>query len=79
MIGLEEFEKFLKAPNDCLKPVEIFLSDGGPDENPRYQKRISIATVAIFVATNAPGRSAFNPVEKRMAPNENLVRANLTP
>lgn len=50
--------------------------DGGPDENPRYEKTIKVAIHhfnklnldALFVATNAPGRSAFNRVERRMAP-----------
>ena len=50
--------------------------DGGPDENPRYQNVIDVAIHhflkhnldALFVATNAPGRSAFNRVERRMAP-----------
>ena len=50
--------------------------DGGPDENPRYQKVINHAIDhfkehdldAIYVFTNAPGRSAFNRVERRMAP-----------
>ncbi|KZR97817.1 Uncharacterized protein APZ42_007100, partial [Daphnia magna] len=50
--------------------------DGGPDENPRYQKVIQIAIHhfvnhnldGLFVATNAPGRSAFNRVERKMAP-----------
>lgn len=50
--------------------------DGGPDENPRYQKVIETAIHhfkkqnfdAVFVATNAPGRSSFNRVERRMAP-----------
>ena len=50
--------------------------DGGPDENPRYVKVIQTAIHhflkynldAIFIACNAPGRSAFNRVERRMAP-----------
>lgn len=50
--------------------------DGGPDENPRYQKVITVAVHhflqhdfdTLFLATNAPGRSAFNRVERKMAP-----------
>lgn len=50
------------------KPVVIVHSDGGPDENPRFQKVIKLAIEhfktenlnAYFAATNAPGRSAFN-------------------
>ena len=49
---------------------------GGPDENPRYRKTIAFAIDyfhtydldAFFLVTNAPGRSAFNRVERRMAP-----------
>ena len=59
-----------------MKPVVVFTVDGGPDENPRYQKVIKVAIHhfvehnldALFVATNAPGRSAFNRVERKMAP-----------
>ncbi|GBP12486.1 hypothetical protein EVAR_10166_1 [Eumeta japonica] len=50
--------------------------DGGPDENPRYE-RVIVSTIrhfkdldldAIYIATNALERSAFNRVELRMAP-----------
>lgn len=54
----------------------IITVDGGPDENPRYQNVITNAINhfqhlnldALFLATNAPGRSAYNRVERRMAP-----------
>lgn len=59
-----------------MKPVIVIMSDGGPDENPRYPKVISNAINhfktynldALFLITNAPGRSAYNRVERRMAP-----------
>lgn len=49
--------------------------DRGPDETPRYQKVIGFGIQhfkpqvfdALFLATNAPGRSAYNRVERRMA------------
>ena len=49
--------------------------DGGRDENPRYSNTVNCAIEyfcehnfdAYFVATNAPGRSAFNRVERRMS------------
>jgi len=49
--------------------------DGGPDKNSRYEKTINCSIDyfiendldAFFVATNAPGRSVFNRVERRMA------------
>ena len=59
-----------------MQPVLVIAVDGGPDENPRYQKVIEMAVHhfvqnnldAYLIATNASGRSAFNRVEKRMAP-----------
>lgn len=58
------------------KPVLFLSVDGGPDENPRYPKVIKHAINhflnydldGIFIFTNAPGRSAYNRVERRMAP-----------
>lgn len=65
-----------KENESLAKPVLIIISDGGPDENPRYKRVIEIAIHhfvkrdldGLFIATNAPGRSAFNRVERRMAP-----------
>lgn len=70
------FEKFLKDAKGDVKPIVIISTDGGPDENPRFSKVISHAVHkfkknnldALFLVTNAPGRSAFNQVERRMAP-----------
>lgn len=53
----------------------IISVDGGPDENPRYEKVIHHSIDhfkkynfdAFYVVTNAPGRSAYNRVERRMA------------
>ena len=52
----------------------IVTVDGGPDKNPRYEKTINCSIKyfvengldAFFLATNAPGCSAFNRVEHRM-------------
>jgi len=52
----------------------MILVDGGPDENPRYRETIRFACAnfihleldELFIATHAPGCSAFNPVERRM-------------
>lgn len=73
---LKEFEDSLTTDSGLAKPVMIVTCDGGPDENPRYQKTINASIDyfcnfdldALFVATNAPGRSAYNRVERRMAP-----------
>lgn len=75
LLKIPEFDSITKVGN-AVKPVVILIVDGGPDENPRYQKTIQVAVHhflkhqldCIFVATNAPGRSAFNRVERRMAP-----------
>lgn len=73
---LSAFDQILKTSSNQIKPVIITTVDGGPDENPRFSKTIAVAIHhfknfnldAYFLATNAPGRSAFNPVERRMAP-----------
>ena len=60
--------------NGEAKPVMIVTVDGGPDKNSRHRKTIECAIDyflsqdldAFFLATNAPGRSAFNRVERRM-------------
>ncbi|KAF6035822.1 hypothetical protein EB796_005872 [Bugula neritina] len=76
MIELDEMKNAVKTVDGIVKPVLIFSTDGGPDENPRYPKVLKVAAHhfkhhnldAVFCITNAPGRSAFNPVERRMAP-----------
>ncbi len=76
MFCLKEFQDIVKIPTGSIKPVLIISVDGGPDENPRYPKVINAAIRhfkeynfdVVFVATQAPGRSAFNRVERRMAP-----------
>ena len=73
--SLPEFQEDMFT-NGLHKPIMILTVDGGPDENPRYIKTIICAIDyfcsnnldALFVATNAPGRSAFNRAERRMAP-----------
>ena len=70
--SLPEFEPILYSDGN-LKPVLIMTVDGGPDENPRYEKTIACAIDlfgtgdldAMFLACNAPGRSAFNRVKCR--------------
>ena len=54
-----------------VKPIWYILTDGGPDENPRFLANI-LKYVLIFkkldldyltIRTYAPGQSAYNPVE----------------
>ena len=71
--SLDKFNGSFKN-NGEVKPVMIVTVDGGPDENPRYTKTTECAIDyflsqdldAFFLATNAPGRSAFNREERRM-------------
>jgi hypothetical protein len=81
-LSVPEFEKIVKSgPEKSVKPVIFLAVDGGPGENPRYQNVIDVAVLLLFlhlffihdlngffVATNAPSRSAFNRVERKMAP-----------
>ena len=72
--SLPEFSSSFQTDRDEEKKVMIVTVDGGPDENPRYQNTIKCSIEyfvendldALFLATNAPGRSAFNRVERRM-------------
>lgn len=76
LIELTEFQSLAKTDYNGVKPVVIMTVDGGPDENPRFPKVISHAVShfrkfdldAIIIITNAPRRSCFNQVERRMAP-----------
>ncbi|CAF3717102.1 unnamed protein product [Rotaria sp. Silwood1] len=65
----------------------IFLLTGGPDENPRYAKTLAggvnlfkeYQLDCLFVVSNCPGRSAFNMVERRMAPLSNQLAGLILP
>ncbi|CAG9584279.1 unnamed protein product [Danaus chrysippus] len=76
LLSIPSFKPLMMTESNTVKPVIIIFVDGGPDENPRYRKVKNFAIEhfkkynldALFIATNAPGRSAFNRVERRMAP-----------
>ncbi|CAG8718989.1 4968_t:CDS:2, partial [Dentiscutata erythropus] len=73
--------------NGQPKPVMVMLSDGGPDENPRYKKTIQIMIEhfdkydldTIIMACFAPHQSASNPVERRMAPLSHDLASMILP
>ena len=73
---LPEFESSFKNENREDKPVMMITIDGGLDENLRHKKTVTCAITyfksydldVLFIATNAPNRSAFNRCERRMAP-----------
>jgi hypothetical protein len=87
LLNLSEFASIMKTDAGHVKPVLMMTVDGGPDENPRYDKVIRVAIHhflehdldALFIATNAPGRSAFNRVERRMAPLSNELAGIILP
>ena len=70
------FETIMKNSEGMCKPVGILFVDGGPDENPRFPKTIDVYIQhfknynldALLVSTHAPGMSAYNYVERKMAP-----------
>ena len=87
VIESEDFKPITKGSDGKTKPVMIVSVDGGPDENPRYIKVIlhAIETFlknnldGLFIFTNAPGRSAFNKVERRMAPLSKALSGVILP
>jgi len=70
----EAFREFTHN-EDSVKPFWCLLTDGGPDENPRFLANISKYLLLfkkldldyLTVRTHAPGQSAYNPVERSMA------------
>lgn len=63
LLTLDDFKNLALGKDGKVKPVTILSVDGGPDENPRYNKVISNG-ISHFKEYD----SAFNRVERRMAP-----------
>ena len=59
-----------------MKPSAFVSVDSGTDEAPKNQQALAVWARqfenndldAVFVFTHAPGSSAYNPVQRRMAP-----------
>jgi len=74
LLELPDFVALFKTSDVQLKPVLFMSVYGGPDENPRYKLVIRHAISrflkhdlhGLFVFRNAPGRSVFNRVERRL-------------
>ena len=87
LFELDDFQPIVKQDDGNTKPVLMLSVDGGPDENPGYKIVIEHAIDhfktknfdAVFVFTNAPGRSAFNRVERRMAPLSRSLSGGILP
>ena len=87
LLGIKEFDKVVKHEN-AVKPIDMFFLDGGPDENPRFPKTLDVAIQqhfkkynrdALLISTLAPGLSAYNQVERRMAPLSKALSGILLP
>ena len=73
---LESFKSALLTNSGEVKPLLFVGVDGGPDEAPGNSKSLLAwyncferhGLDAIYVFCNAPGLSAYNKVERRMAP-----------
>lgn len=74
---MNEFKSLCKTINGKIKPICIITVDGGPDESPLHLKVIQniighflrYDLDGLYVVANAPGKSAYNRVERRMAPS----------
>ena len=72
--SLPEFTTSFQTDRHEEKKSMIVTIDGGPDENPRYEKAknclikyfVENGINAFFFATNAPGLSVFNRGKPRM-------------
>ena len=83
---LEEFQSVVKNDGE-IKPVAMIFSDGGPDENPCFPKTLDVAVQhfkkhnfdALLISMHAPSLSAYNQVERRMAPLSKALTGLLLP
>ena len=84
-LELEEFQSVVKNEGE-IKPVAMIFSGGGPDENPRFPKTLDVAVQhfkkhnfdALLISKHAPGLSAYNQVERRMAPLSKALRVTFS-
>ncbi|KAF6207031.1 hypothetical protein GE061_018269 [Apolygus lucorum] len=75
LLWLPAFQDMMRVDGK-LKPVLMLTVYGGPDESPRYPKAIHQAVHmfkkydldAFYMSVPAPGKSACNKVERRLAP-----------
>ena len=80
LLTIPDIESIAKREGK-VKPIVITFVDGGPDENPRFPKTLTVAidhfkkhNLDVYIAmTHAPGMSAYNYVERRMAPHSKAL------
>ena len=86
VLKLEEFKSIVKSEIE-VKPVAMIYSDGGTDENPCFPKTLDAVIQhfkkhrfdVLLISTHAPGLSAYNQVERRMAPLSKALVGLLLP
>ena len=84
---LAEFESSVKGKDGRIKPLLFVGVDGGPDEAPSSTKALDAWVYrfkkhqldGLFVFANAPGLSAYNKVERRMAPLSKMLSGIILP
>ena len=87
LVTLDQFKAVCRRHDRKIKPILVITVDGGPDENPRFPKTIAAAVETfskfdldcMFVATEAPGQSAYNCVERRMSPHSRDISGVVLP
>ena len=73
---LSSFQPIMFNAVNEVKPIVIMTVYGEPDENSQYPKTLAAVyrsfrennLDALFIACHAPGHSAYNAIEQRMAP-----------
>ena len=86
LLELEQFQSVAKVGNEA-KPITMIFSDGRSDENPHFPKTLNASIKqfkkhkfdAILESTHAPGTSAYNQVEGRMAPLSKVLAGLILP
>ncbi len=85
--GESEICREFTRNGDMSKPILFWVVDGGPDENIRHAKVVNMLIKifkefnldGIFSMMYAPGYSAYNRVERRMAPLSHDVSGIILP
>ena len=86
VLSMNEFRDVAMSDGQ-VKPIVLAFIDGGPDKNPHFPKTLKVAiehfrkyNLDVYIqATHAPGMSAYNYVERRMAPLRRALSGVLLP
>ena len=86
LLDLEEIKEIVESGNS-VKPIFVIFCDSGPGEDLRFPKTLDVAIIffkrysldALLVSTHAPVVSAYNQLERRMAPLSKALTRILVP